>query len=655
MWIKVGKSAFTGWLVLTLSLAVVAAPNATAQLVQTDIGNLGGGNAAVRGVANGFVTGGSTIPGGKMHAYLWSATTGTMRDLGVLDGTDSSNGFNVNSSGEVVGLSSFFDYNTYAYTAHAFYWSAATGMIRINSISNAGYNGPNLVINDAGVVAGVDAGGNVYRWTLAGGIQNLGQACTDQTLVTAINARGDIIGNSGNPGFPDASVCAFFASGSSNTLSLLTSPGLSSPPTNLGYTENAGQVNIAANGLNDSGVVVGTYYDYGVIYYGYAVPLGGFYSAWLHNSHAFMWTSDGGFVELPGFPGAQDPYQPAVFRTNSSANAVSNAGQIVGTSNGPAFLYDTITSQLTQLGSLFSYDPSGVGTGLNDDGVIVGTSGSYWGSYVRPAMWQSGMPTDLTPSFAPYSGAPLIKGSTIAGSGYTNDYSSSRAWVLGLAPAQPPVDCVVSAFSEFSACSASCGGGTQTRTRTVLVEPANGGAACPALSDTQSCNTQPCPIDCVVASLGFGVCSASCGGGTQTEILEILTAPANGGAACRDPITQACNTHSCDTDGDGVPDTGDSCTGTAAGALVDAFGCSGAQLVALACPSNGTYKNHGTYVSCVAKEAKKALKQGLITKREKKALVKAAAHSSIGKRDKEGRDDDHGHDNDDDDDRDDDR
>jgi len=58
-----------------------------------------------------------------------------------------------------------------------------------------------------------------------------------------------------------------------------------------------------------------------------------------------------------------------------------------------------------------------------------------------------------------------------------------------------PVDCVVSAWGLFSDCDASCGTGSQTRTRTVTQLPAHGGASCPALSETVACNTEDCVVD----------------------------------------------------------------------------------------------------------------------------------------------------------------
>ncbi|MBI2207013.1 MAG: SBBP repeat-containing protein [Candidatus Rokubacteria bacterium] len=88
-----------------------------------------------------------------------------------------------------------------------------------------------------------------------------------------------------------------------------------------------------------------------------------------------------------------------------------------------------------------------------------------------------------------------------------------------------------------------------------------------------------------------------------------------------------------DSDGDGVPDNRDSCPGTPAGKAVDAGGCGGEQLVSQACscagPSaGGVWKNHGAYASCVAREAGRVAKSGLITHREKGAIQSQAARST---------------------------
>ncbi|HYD47751.1 MAG TPA: thrombospondin type-1 domain-containing protein [Terriglobales bacterium] len=65
-------------------------------------------------------------------------------------------------------------------------------------------------------------------------------------------------------------------------------------------------------------------------------------------------------------------------------------------------------------------------------------------------------------------------------------------FVLYAAEPVEGVDCVVSGWSGFGSCSASCGGGTQIRTRTILTPASGGGEACPELSESQPCNTDPC-------------------------------------------------------------------------------------------------------------------------------------------------------------------
>lgn len=91
----------------------------------------------------------------------------------------------------------------------------------------------------------------------------------------------------------------------------------------------------------------------------------------------------------------------------------------------------------------------------------------------------------------------------------------------------------------------------------------------------------------------------------------------------------------CDTDidGDGVTNTSDLCPGTPLSVVIDTgSGCSIAQL----CPCDGQrgttdpWRNHGKYVSCVAKSSKNFVELGLITEVEKDEIVSSAAQSSCG-------------------------
>jgi hypothetical protein len=235
-------------------------------------------------------------------------------------------------------------------------------------------------------------------------------------------------------------------------------------------------------------------------------------------------------------------------------------------------------------------------------------------------------------------GVPLIidyltvvkhrNGKAIATGGYY------RSYLFGIF--DPPVT-YSWVSGEFGACSATCGGGTRERTVSCMGSDGSFGSSERCASQAQppsveACNTQACPLACVVASLGFDECSAACDGGTQTEILQIITPASNGGAVCRDPIIQACNTQSCDSDSDSLPDTVDACPATELGARVDENGCSGVQNIRRACPMTRTYENHGAYVSCVAHASDLADSAGLITQTERAAIQGAAARSSIGKK-----------------------
>ena len=109
-------------------------------------------------------------------------------------------------------------------------------------------------------------------------------------------------------------------------------------------------------------------------------------------------------------------------------------------------------------------------------------------------------------------------------------------------PKPEPVDCQGN-WSNWSSCSKSCGGGTQSRNWTTTTQPQNGGASCPSPStENRDCNTQGCKVDCEGYWNSWSSCSKSCGGGTQSRNWTTTTQPQNGGAACPTTQTRSCNT-----------------------------------------------------------------------------------------------------------------
>lgn len=143
---------------------------------------------------------------------------------------------------------------------------------------------------------------------------------------------------------------------------------------------------------------------------------------------------------------------------------------------------------------------------------------------------------------------PCINNQFTTYNGSTNCIKSIAGTVRGFAKsarfipsplcnAPPPkVNCVQSGWSSWSQCSAPCGGGTQTQTRSIITNAANGGNACGSNIQTQSCNTQPCPVDCVVSP--WSSCSAACGQ-TGKITRTVITPASNGGKACP-PLEDLC-------------------------------------------------------------------------------------------------------------------
>uniref|UniRef100_A0A7S4VX11 VWFA domain-containing protein n=1 Tax=Alexandrium monilatum TaxID=311494 RepID=A0A7S4VX11_9DINO len=115
-----------------------------------------------------------------------------------------------------------------------------------------------------------------------------------------------------------------------------------------------------------------------------------------------------------------------------------------------------------------------------------------------------------------------------------------------------PVDCTVSMWSGWSACSRQCGGGVRQRTRSILQQARYGGQACDAATETQPCNTESCHRNCELSPwTPWGYCSAACGGGYQEQRRRVLFESVEGAGKCpskwshRRHHTRPCNTHAC--------------------------------------------------------------------------------------------------------------
>jgi probable HAF family extracellular repeat protein len=351
--IRIG-CVFCGLLSLALSLSAQT-------YTVTDLGALPGFNSSHAYDNNnlGQVTGcsdNSTLPAVPCSSFtipadvfLWSGDG--MQDLGNLPGYDSSAGYVVNDSSEVVGYSA----NTQTGVVHGFYWSASTGMTDLGTLP--GGNGYCFAeaITSKGVIVGQSAVSNgdvlLVLWTKSGGsyqIHNEGHLPMAPYIYPVdINENLQVTGVAY---FNEAGTRyhAFLWSEAAGWKDLGTLPG--------------GQ-NSYGEWMTDSGVVAGlstsAEYPNGVTVYwdpaGKIHPVGtlpGGDSSWpgfITNSgtilgestvaggdnHAFIWTSKDGMRDLNSM------IPPNSGWDLHHAASINNAGQIVGygTINGADHAY----------------------------------------------------------------------------------------------------------------------------------------------------------------------------------------------------------------------------------------------------------------------------------------------------------------------------
>ncbi|CAD7963451.1 unnamed protein product [Amoebophrya sp. A25] len=104
-------------------------------------------------------------------------------------------------------------------------------------------------------------------------------------------------------------------------------------------------------------------------------------------------------------------------------------------------------------------------------------------------------------------------------------------------PCHETQDCTTSQWSEWGACSVTCGAGTQQRSRALVQLPRNNGRTCDlALDEVRACHLERCrdEQDCTWQDWQpWSGCTVSCGGGSRTRQRLIEHAPTRGGMLCK--------------------------------------------------------------------------------------------------------------------------
>lgn len=298
-----------------------------------DMGTLGGSQSFAAAINDaGQITGFSYLAGDQvLHAYRWSAQTG-MIDLGVPSGGADSEGYALNSRGDVAGR-----WNTTT-ASFPFRWSASRG---ITDLAQADYTSMEArAIDDTGMVAGHGFTNlftrHVLVWPRKGAVIDIGHLGGGSAEVIGVSAQGQVMGNSS------------LANGLNRAYVWTRGNGIQ----DLGA---AGGIESLARVGSTNGRVVG---------------LIRFSSENGSVVHGFLWTPRVGMVDIGTLNGI-----------NSIALGVNNKGQVVGWSSDEqvqkAILWSA-SDGMVDLGSRLHNAPAGLvlqtAIAISDCGDILATS-----------------------------------------------------------------------------------------------------------------------------------------------------------------------------------------------------------------------------------------------------------------------------------------
>eukprot|EP00930_Biecheleria_cincta_P066152 TRINITY_DN5216_c0_g2_i1.p1 TRINITY_DN5216_c0_g2~~TRINITY_DN5216_c0_g2_i1.p1 ORF type:complete len:1322 (+),score=217.62 TRINITY_DN5216_c0_g2_i1:131-4096(+) len=113
-----------------------------------------------------------------------------------------------------------------------------------------------------------------------------------------------------------------------------------------------------------------------------------------------------------------------------------------------------------------------------------------------------------------------------------------------------PIDCVLGDWSPWGGCTATCGNdGKHLRTRGIKTQAQHSGKDCDApRNSSKSCELGPCPVDCVWADWEpWAACSKSCAGGVTSRKRLVKVANEFNGLPCHGASREdaACNVEGC--------------------------------------------------------------------------------------------------------------
>jgi probable HAF family extracellular repeat protein len=312
-----------------------------------DVGTLGGANSWGLAInATGTVTGVSYLssvnPHGGVHAFRYDGFG--ILDVGALPPGNFSWGYGINDHGMIVGFS--FDDGL---EPHAFLADGAHALIDLGSLGGStslayDINNVKLITGESDNHAGDT---HAFIWS-PGNMRDIGTlAGGDRSVGRSINERGQVAGES-TYGRRNATLAFRFTDAHEGMVSLGTLPG--------GF-------NSSGYGINNSGQVVGES-DTGPILHRF----GRVRDFSFFGTHAFLWTEGDGMRDLGHLGGG-----------TSRATAISNMGQVVGTSSltdGTAHAFSwTSRGGMIDLNTLLPLNSGWVlldADGVNDKSQITG-------------------------------------------------------------------------------------------------------------------------------------------------------------------------------------------------------------------------------------------------------------------------------------------